>query len=276
MATLLVGAILGALAAHGYDARLAEQSRRDAILLSARVALDDDAGGSGRESWTLPIVLANKGETKVRLVSARLVDNRFQSSLRDSVDLAAGADTWISLDVSGACAGGGPATAPRELAVTVVAPGRSARELRVRLADDSVRLAAAARQTCFDTDFALWLSATMVGKQTITASALVMSMQFRLNGVLPQSLRAMRTTAPGLIAVAAPLPVEFPNGLSPVTTLTWAVFDCERARGIGIEQIRLRAAITLRSGDAPLTEVNALLDGDAVLLIVEFIRRSCG
>ena len=278
LVALVVGLVLGGLLVHGYDGRLAEQARRDAIALTARVAPTDTAGGQGRESWLLRVVVANRGATTLRLRSATLAGTPLRSVLRSvsrNVSLPAGKETWISLDVSGACAGGGLTRPPSEVDLVVVAGDRPERHVRVDLADDTSLLLSAARQTCMDANFALWATAEQDGAVRIDRSGLSVPLRFRSNWSPPWVVSGVRAEGSGLAAtIAGALPIRFTDGVTPATTVRWTVTDCVQAKALGYTDLRLRTTLTL-PGAARSVEVTTTLNGALSELVPRFVRLAC-
>lgn len=270
---LVVGVVLGAVFTHGYEARLDELERRDAVELTARVV--EGTPGGGRETLTAAVVLTNLGAHPVTIRAAQLDDDRFRSRLvGEAVAIAPGADVRLTLAVSGGCAGGGPQTVPGTLVATVETPHRGARTHPVRLADDAGLLLAAARRTCADADFDRWVSTQAAGAPTIVRRGLLQPVRFRLHGASPQEIGAVRSETPGLVVVAAPLPVRFAaDGLTAVTTLRWAPSDCLEAQRARADEVRLRATVTLATGVPE--EVTTLLDAESLRAVTDFRDRAC-
>jgi hypothetical protein len=270
---LVVGVLLGAVFTHGYEARVHELARRDAVVLVARVAAG--TAGGGRETWTATVVVANRGQSDVRIRAVRLGGDRFRARLHrpGSVVVPGGAETRVVLDVSGGCAGGGPRRAPDTLVATVTTARRGVRDYSAPLADDTGLLLTTARRTCADTDFDRWVSTQAAGAPSVTRRGLVQPVRFLLHGASPQEIGAVRSETPGLVVVATPLPVRFTNGLTPVTTLRWAPSDCLEAQGSADDEVRLRATVTLASG--PPEEVTTLLDAESLRAIAAFRSRAC-
>ncbi|GAA3396471.1 hypothetical protein GCM10020369_73300 [Cryptosporangium minutisporangium] len=273
MVALAIGVLLGAVFTHGYEARLDELERRDALALVARVA--EATPGGGRVTWAATVVVANPGPSDVRVRAARLGGDRFRSRLRGSrgVVVPAGAEVRVVLEVSGGCAAGGPRTVPGTLVATVTTARRGVRRYSAPLADDAGQLLAAARRTCADTDFDRWVSTVAAGAPSVTRRGLVQPVRFLLHGSSPQEIGAVRSETPGLVVVAAPLPVRFTDGLTPVTTLRWAPSDCLEARRAPDDEVRLRATVTLASG--PPAEVTTLLDAESLRAVSTFRAQAC-
>ncbi|MFG1924842.1 hypothetical protein [Cryptosporangium sp. NPDC048952] len=275
---LVAGLVLGGLLVHGYDDRLVEQSKRDTIALTARVVPIDTAGGQGRDTWLLRLVIANRGATSLKLRSATLAETPLRSSLRSvskNVTLPAGKEAWISMDISGACAGGGLTRAPTALDAVVTAGDRPSRTVRVDLSDDTSLLLSSARQTCMDSNFALWAAAEQVGAAHIDKNGLFIPVRFRSNWSPAWEVSAVRNAGAGLAAtVAATLPIRFTNGVTPVTTVRWTITDCVQAKALGYTDLRLRTTLTL-PGATRSIEVTTTLSGALTEAVSLFVTRAC-
>ncbi|TQS40499.1 hypothetical protein [Cryptosporangium phraense] len=274
---LVAGLVLGGLFIHSYDTRLTEQSRRDTIALAARVVPIQSPGGQGRDSWLLRVVVSNRGATALRLRSAQLADTPLRSSLRTvsrDISLPPGRDTWISMDVSGACAGGGLTRAPTTLTASVTPAGRPTRSVRVALADDTSLMLTAARQTCVDADFGLWSTAEQQGTIVIDDRGLFVPMRFRLNWTPPWDISAVRSEGPGLAATVDGLPVHVTNGLTPIVTVRWSLTDCVQAKALNYTELRLRTTLT-RADASRAVEVTTTVSGGVIAALGIFLDRAC-
>lgn len=275
---VVVGAVLGGLLVHGYDNRLAEQAKRDTLALTARVVPIDTPGGQGRDSWSLRLVVANRGETTLTLRSATLADTPLRSSLRSvsrNVSLPAGKEAWVSMDVSGACAGGGLTHPPTALDAVVTAGDRGEVTVRIDLSDDTSLLLSSARQTCLDANFALWAAAEEAGPARLDANGLSIPVRFRSNRSPAWDVSAVRNAGPGLAAtVAAPLPLRFTNGRTPAATVRWTITDCVQAKALGYTELRLRTTLTL-PGATRSIEVTTTLSAALSEAVAVFVRHTC-
>ncbi len=275
---VLVGAVLGGLLVHGYDDRLAEQAERDTIALSARVVPIDTPGGQGRDSWLLRLVVANRGATTLTLRSAALADTPLRSALRsvsENVTLPAGKEAWVSMDVSGACAGGGLTRPPTAIDAVVSARDRGERTVRIDLSDDTSLLLSSARQTCLDANFALWAAAEEAGPARLDRNGLSIPVRFRSNRSPAWEVSAVRNAGSGLAAtVAANLPMRFTDGVTPATTVRWTITDCVQAKALGYTDLRLRTTLTL-SGATRSIEVTTTLSAALSEAVSVFVRHTC-
>ncbi|MFI5954217.1 hypothetical protein [Cryptosporangium sp. NPDC051539] len=277
VAALVVGVVLGGVFIHGYDQRLAEQSRRDTVSLVARVVPIQSSGGQGRDSWLLRVVLSNRGATTLHLRSAELADTALHSSLRSvsrNVALPPGKDTWVTMDVSGACAGGGLTRTPTTMTASITPDGRPARDVRIPLADDTSLLLTAARQTCVDVDFGLWSAAEQEGTIVINDRGLFIPVRFRLNWTPAWDISALRSEGPGLAATVDDLPVRVTNGSTRIVTIRWAVTDCVQAKALNETELRLRTTLT-RPDDSRAIEVTTTLSGGVLTALSIFLDRAC-
>ncbi|GAA0278128.1 hypothetical protein GCM10009539_77390 [Cryptosporangium japonicum] len=284
---VLVGAVLGGLLVHGYDDRLAEQAKRDTVALTARVVPIDGPGGRGRDSWLLRLVVANRGATTLTLRSATLADTPLRSSLRPvsrNVTLPAGKEAWISMDVSGACAGGGLTRPPTAIDAIVTTGDRGARRdradradrtVRIDLSDDTSLLLSSARQTCLDANFALWAAAEEAGPARLDRNGLTIPVRFRSNRSPTWEVSAVRNAASGLAAtVAATLPMRFTDGVTPAATVRWTITDCVQAKALGYTDLRLRTTLTLPDATRSI-EVTTTLSAALSEAVAVFVRHAC-
>lgn len=266
---------------HGWETQAADAARRDTVQLTARVAEDAASSASwtgARQPWTLRIVLTNSGPNEVRLRDARLPDRRYTSKLRQvsrGVRIPAGQETWISMDVTHSCLRGGPASAPRDVALTVAPAGRPEREVRARLADDNTLFVDTARQKCQTVASDIWITSELTGDPADLDTVLVTPIRIRQHDRRAVAIREIRTPTPGLSMVASTRPVGFVEDVTPVTALRWSIADCERARVVVYAEVGISGVVQLADGD-PSIRTAIVLDANAVLAIVRFITRSCG
>ncbi|MFG1926798.1 hypothetical protein [Cryptosporangium sp. NPDC048952] len=281
IAAFVVGTLLGGAAVHSWETQAADAARRDTVQVTARVAEDAASSASWtgtRQPWTLRIVLTNTGPGDVRLQNARLDDDRYTSNLRQvsrGVRIPAGDETWISMDVTHSCAQGGPATAPRDVILTVAPDDRPERDVQVRLADDNTLIVDTARQKCQTVASEVWITSELVGEPADLDTTLVTPIRIRQHDRRAIALRELRTPTPGLSMVASTRPVSFVEDLTPVTALRWSVADCAKARVVVYAEVGISAVVQLADA-GPSLRTAIVLDANAVLAIVRFITRSCG
>ncbi|GAA3395329.1 hypothetical protein [Cryptosporangium minutisporangium] len=281
IAAFVAGTVLGGVAVHEWDTQQAEARRRDTVQLSARVAEDaaSSANWTGdRQPWTLRVVLTNSGPTDVRIGAARLDDKYLRSKLRTvsrDVRVRAGQETWISVDVTNSCSVSRPMTAPYAIMLTITPDGRPERDVRVRLADDTMLLVDTARQKCQNSANDMWITAELEGEPADLDTELATPIRIRQLDERALAVREIRTPTPGLSVVAAPLPIGFEQEVTPATTLRWSIADCAKARVIVYAEVGISATIQLvERGES--VRVPIVLDANAVLAIVRFITRTCG